>query len=79
MIKDKNIRVKEVVELRKKMIEIGLYDDLEGVPYFIGILNEFINSSEDVYGIIYLPDLNKQLVYNLFIHTNTNNMVVLKK
>lgn len=79
ILKTEKMRLNEVIEIRKKMKQSGLTDDIEGVIEFIIILNNYYKKGKKVKGNIYIPDYEKYIQYILTNNLLEENLVVIKK
>ena len=78
-LKTEKNRLSEVIEIRKKMKQSGLEDNMNGVKDFILILNDFFKTGKEFKGNIYLSDFDKYIQYILTNNLLEDNLVAIKK
>jgi hypothetical protein len=78
MSKSASEKCKECVTIRTKMNELG-FDRLQESQLVYKKMNEFIKTDEEIRGRLFIPSLQKFLVYNFITKIGKDSNVLLTK
>jgi hypothetical protein len=75
-LKDSATRCRECVTIRKKMKELG-FDTLSQSHVIYDQMNTFIKGEQGLDGKLYIPEIEKHLVYKFVSRKGTDSTVTL--
>ena len=79
MMKSKELRLKEVLEIRRKLDTLELSSDIPEIKELFDILSAFVNDGIYKFGCIKGDVIKKKIIYHLKIKENRVSEVILKK
>lgn len=77
-MKSQNQRLDEIIEIYKKLNELGLNIDICGINEFKKIANEFVKNNISSSGKIKIPEIERELIYILSTQSHIISSVSLK-
>lgn len=72
------VRVKEMLELRKKFAELGLDEETEGMKQLVQKMNDFVKGGVGFSGKIVLEEYNRVAVCKFSLQPHSVSTIVLK-